>query len=182
MLIHSKSNRQQSNRHAGFGLIEVIVSVLVISIGLLGVASMQVSSIKMNQGAYHQSQANILINEMFDRMRLNREAFIAGHYDDVTTNSEAPSAQSCITSATGCSNEQLANNDIRDFSGFFNDVNALGDNFFPFIPGGSASIARNAVNSEATVTVSWNQDVWTNIEGVRSKNSELQQLTITVRI
>ena len=55
----------------GVGLIEVLVTLLVLSTSLLALAAMQMRSLQFNQGAYLRSQANIYAYDMLDRMRLN---------------------------------------------------------------------------------------------------------------
>ncbi len=56
----------------GFTLIEVLISVIILAIGLLGIAAMQINGIKTNDSAYLRSQASILAYEIIDRMRANR--------------------------------------------------------------------------------------------------------------
>jgi len=58
----------------GFTLIEVLIAVLVLSIGLLGLASLQANGLRSNFGAYARSQAVILANDMADRIRANPTA------------------------------------------------------------------------------------------------------------
>ncbi|MBI2380820.1 MAG: type IV pilus modification protein PilV [Gammaproteobacteria bacterium] len=57
----------------GFSLVEVMVAVLVFSVGLLGFAALQISSLNNNQEAYLQSQALAVANDLASRMRANRE-------------------------------------------------------------------------------------------------------------
>jgi type IV pilus assembly protein PilV len=56
----------------GVTLLEVLVSVLVLSVGLLGYAGLQMISLKNNNSAYQRSQATLLTNDIMDRMRANR--------------------------------------------------------------------------------------------------------------
>jgi len=65
----------------GATLIEVLVAIVVLSIGLLGLAGLQATSIQANQGAYYRSQASILAADITDRMRANRKAAQAGAYN-----------------------------------------------------------------------------------------------------
>jgi type IV pilus assembly protein PilV len=65
----------------GFTLIESLVALLVLSIGLLGVAAMQLSSLQANNGAFQRTQATFLAQDMADRMRANRGAALDGEYD-----------------------------------------------------------------------------------------------------
>lgn len=60
----------------GIGLIEVLVTVLLLATALLVVASLQMRSLQYNQGAYLRSQANILAYDIIDRMRLNRRNIV----------------------------------------------------------------------------------------------------------
>jgi type IV pilus assembly protein PilV len=75
----------------GFTLVESLVALLVLSIGLLGVAAMQLSSLQANNGAFQRSQATFLAQDIADRMRANRARALAGDYD-FTFGTAAPSS------------------------------------------------------------------------------------------
>nr|WP_163501138.1 type IV pilus modification protein PilV [Halomonas socia] len=64
----------------GVTLVEVLIAVLVLSVGLLGVAAMQTTSLQMNHSAYLRSQANNMAYDIIDRMRANRSASLDGDY------------------------------------------------------------------------------------------------------
>lgn len=83
-------------REKGISLIEVLVTLLVTSIGLLGIAAMQAKSLQFNHGAYLRSQANILAYDMADRMRLNRDAARAGQYN-LALSAGKPTASNIVT-------------------------------------------------------------------------------------
>ena len=61
----------------GFTLVEVLVALVILSIGLLGVAGMQISGMKGNHNAFLRSQAQQYAYEMLDMMRANRDAATA---------------------------------------------------------------------------------------------------------
>ncbi|MEF3193874.1 MAG: type IV pilus modification protein PilV [Halothiobacillaceae bacterium] len=65
----------------GIGLIEVLVAVLVLSIGLLGIAALQSNALKNAQSSLNRSQAVMLSYFMLDAMRINRAAAVGGQYD-----------------------------------------------------------------------------------------------------
>jgi len=65
----------------GFTLLEVMISLLILSIGLLGIAALQANSLKTNHGAYQRTQAIFLAYDMMDRLRANRTAALAGQCD-----------------------------------------------------------------------------------------------------
>ncbi len=72
---------QPGGRQRGFSFIEVLVAVLILSIGLLGLASLQIAGVQANHSAYLRSQATLFSYEIVDAMRANREAAINGQYN-----------------------------------------------------------------------------------------------------
>lgn len=70
-----------SRRQSGMTLVEVLVTLVVISVGLLGVAALQLTSLKGNQESYVRSQAAMLAADLLDRMRANQAGFRVGQYD-----------------------------------------------------------------------------------------------------
>ena len=66
---------------SGFSLLEVLIAMIILSVGLLGIAAMQLVSLKTNHGAYQRSQATILAYDMMDRLRANRVIAMAEGYD-----------------------------------------------------------------------------------------------------
>lgn len=64
----------------GFSMIEVLVTVLILAIGLLGLAGLQSTGLRQNHSAYLRSQATILAYDIVDRMRANRTAALDGEY------------------------------------------------------------------------------------------------------
>ena len=56
----------------GFSLIEVLVAVLILSLGLLGVASLQIVSLRSTQDAYYRSIATVQLTAMIERLRANQ--------------------------------------------------------------------------------------------------------------
>lgn len=67
-------------RQRGATLIEALVSVFIISIGLLGAAALQNSALRNNQSSYERTQTAILSQTILDAMRANPEGVTAGGY------------------------------------------------------------------------------------------------------
>ena len=60
-------------RHArGVGLIEVLVSVMVLAVGLLGIAAMQSMALRGGQGSMESTQAVMATNSILEAIRANR--------------------------------------------------------------------------------------------------------------
>lgn len=81
--------RASRNRQTGVSLIEVLIAVLILSLGLLGMAGMQARAIKTNQSSYARGQAVMLSYYMLDAMRADPATAKKGDYN--TTNSCAAS-------------------------------------------------------------------------------------------
>jgi type IV pilus assembly protein PilV len=75
-LIAMKSLSQiaPASKQRGVGLLEVLITALVLAVGLLGMAALQIRSTQFNQSAYIRSQANILAFDIADKMRSNTGA------------------------------------------------------------------------------------------------------------
>ena len=66
---------------SGFTIVEVLVSLVILSIGLLGIAKLVLYSAHSNDSAYLRSQATQLAYEILDNMRANPTAAAAGNYN-----------------------------------------------------------------------------------------------------
>ena len=77
--IHSLCQLSQSQR--GVGLIEVLVALLLFSIGFVGVAALQTRSLATNNRAMARSMATVLSYSILDSMRLDRSAVLHGDYN-----------------------------------------------------------------------------------------------------
>lgn len=65
----------------GVGLIEVLITLVVLGVGILGLATLQTVALKNNNSAMARSQAVVLSYAMFDILRANRPAALAGSYN-----------------------------------------------------------------------------------------------------
>jgi len=68
------------NSNGGFTLIEILIALLVLSLGLIGLAMLQATGLRFNTESYMRSQATILAYDIIDRMRANKTAADAGDY------------------------------------------------------------------------------------------------------
>src|SRR3546814_3969485 len=78
-------------RMEGFGLIEVLVSMLILGVGILGMIGLQLNALQFNQTAAFRSHATFLAYDIADRMRANAPAALAGSYRSEEHTSELQS-------------------------------------------------------------------------------------------
>ena len=127
-------------RSGGFSLVESLVALVVLSVGLLGVARMYVFSLQNGRSALLNTQAVTLAADIADRIRANRTAGIdyAGTAADF----------GCVDGGVDCSPTQMASNDLLVWQ---NEVaNAL--------PNGQASVTVDVATNPTTYVISvvWN--------------------------
>lgn len=109
----------------GLTLIEVLVTLVILSVGLLGMAAMQFTGIRSANGSSFRTQATLFADDMVERMRANPTAVNDNVFLDVNsaTNINCGTAPTtyCADSYNGtaavdaatCSTTQLANYDIN---------------------------------------------------------------------
>lgn len=64
----------------GVSLLEVLIAVLVLSLGLLGVAGLQTANIRNTQSAHQRTMAVLLASSMAERIRANATAAVNGSF------------------------------------------------------------------------------------------------------
>ena len=140
-----------SSSQAGFTIIEMLIAVLVISIGLLGMAGLQTSGIQQSHNSYLKTQASMLAYDMADRMRSNLAGVAAGHYNAVDSmDSPITSAPGCISSNTACSASDTATYDVYQWT----NSSAEGS-IASLLPSGYGMISQNG--GVFTITVLWDE-------------------------
>jgi len=101
----SKSMKSQS----GFTMVETLVALVVLAIGLLGIAALYLNSLQAGRSAIYRTEAVNLAADLADRIRSNRTAL--GAYANVFTDAPAD-VPACYTTA-GCTAAQLAASDLN---------------------------------------------------------------------
>ena len=84
-------------KQSGFTLLEVMVAVFVLSVGLLGLAHLQITALKTNQSADLRTQASMYASDILNRMRANRIASQTGAYN-IDATDDTPSAGGNVAS------------------------------------------------------------------------------------
>jgi type IV pilus assembly protein PilV len=126
---------QTNHSSKGFTLLEVLIALLVFSLGLLGMAGMLSLSVKTTHVAYQRTQASFLAQAMADRMHANVLGVWNGNYALTGSATNTGTIQAC-TSGTACTVSQVATRDLQ-----------LWDNqLLQFLPTPSRSITCPATN------------------------------------
>jgi len=109
-----KYNFHKNTRQSGFTLIEVLVTLVIIAVGLLGLANVQLIGLKNNQSAYQRSQATIAIYDMVERIRSNASEI--DNYVATAIEVKAATKVATCTTATGCSTAEMAATDLAEWN------------------------------------------------------------------
>lgn len=132
-----------ASTQSGFTLLEVLVAVVVLSLGLLGLAGLQVATLRNNQIAYYRGIAVQQAYDMADRIRANQIGARNGAYDNL--DALTPADPDCL--GNSCTPAQIAVADHAIWNG--NNGNIL--------PGGVGTVSVNA-DGAFLITVSWNEN------------------------
>jgi type IV pilus assembly protein PilV len=108
-----------SGRHSrGFTLVEALVALVVLSIGMLGIAALHVESLRSGRSALLRTQAIVLATDMADRIRANPTATISYRKAE---NDTGTVTAACNPAGAGCTPAQMAAHDIASWIGVVDD-------------------------------------------------------------
>ena len=91
---------------AGFSMLEVLVSLILVALTMLGQAGLQASALKLSKGAASRMQAVMLTDEIAERIENNK----VGDYSLSSATTASAASTNCMTS--NCSSSQLASYDL----------------------------------------------------------------------
>jgi len=151
----------------GFTLLEVMVTIIVLALGLLGLASLQVFSLKNNHVSYYRAIASQQAYDMEDRLRANLAGVVnspgpdgtiyttnchpanpnnqGACYDDLLSAGVLPADPACVNTAAGCTADNMA---LTDAFQWLSNTAAL-------LPGGKGMVSciRGPLNSFCAPTI-----------------------------
>lgn len=114
-------------------MIEVLVTIVVVSFGMLGFAGLLNESISANRQAHMRSQATLLAHDIVERMRVNRPAAVAGNYS--------------IPLATSPASGTLAGDDLVEWKSLLAS----------YLPAGDGSVVVDGAGN-VTIVVTWDDN------------------------
>jgi type IV pilus assembly protein PilV len=90
----------------GFGLVEALVALVVVSVGMIGIAVLYGQGLGASRTALYRTQAVILASDMADRIRLNRRV------GSVYQTAAAGTDRNCGPGGVTCTPTQMAEHDL----------------------------------------------------------------------
>jgi type IV pilus assembly protein PilV len=131
-LIEPAPSRCRGRAQMGASMLELLVSLLIFSFGMLGLAGLQIRSLSMSQSSLYRSQATALADDILDRMRADRANAAAGNWNTALA-----------TTAANVTGTELYKTDMKDWK---TTVESL-------LPAGQASV--DVAAGIVTVTLTW---------------------------
>lgn len=140
----------QLHHHSGFSLIEVLISIFILAVGLLGAAGLQMRSLQQEQSAYFRSQATLMAYDMADRMRSNASGLASGEYNNPTASDNSCSALTIASGATvtACTPAQMATHDMYEWAGSGSSINNIAN----ILPNGSGIVCLDSSPDDGTAS------------------------------
>lgn len=111
----SKRAGQRARAQAGFSMIEVLISLVLIAVAMFGHAGLQLNAMKFAKGGASRMQAAFLSNELAERMEANKVGSVNGDYV-VASVSSTPSTASTDCTTTACNASALAAYDLAEWT------------------------------------------------------------------
>ncbi|GMG88580.1 type IV pilus modification protein PilV [Biformimicrobium ophioploci] len=154
---------QSFKQQRGATLIEVLITVLVMAIGLLGLGATQMLSLKNGNNAHHRFMAASAAQDLVERMRANPDGVELGGYSDKSVNG----TESVVSCTATCSASELANMDLYEW-GQLIDVN---------LPDAVGTV--DVDGAIATISVGWKEQ---NTQGRSAEATDDSAFTMQVEL
>ncbi len=156
--------RQYHNRQTGFTLIEVLVSLVILTMGILGIMGMQTISLASGIKSVSRGQAANLSYEIIDRMRANRTETYS-----LALNADISDFEDCFTGP--CTTSKLATFDISEWKCAFlkykssatcttfltHAASTYKASQLPLDGDASVTCTNSGSETTCTVTITWNE-------------------------
>ncbi len=164
------THKPKSQRNSGFTLIEILITIIVVSIGLLGLAGLQISGLRANMGSEERSKATFLASDIAERIRANP----LGNYTNINMTENDCGAQPediCSNynsgTAADCTAAQMATFDVWAWAcGMPVNTGVVPGGVTNVLTGGTGSVQCNDIDngvdadacspgSAHTITITW---------------------------
>ncbi len=124
------------NKNSGFYLIEILITLVVLSLGLLGLGGLQLLSVKSSNESHFRNEASLLLTDLANRARSNAQ----GTNDHFNTINETTITVNCSTTVTACDGSSAC--DATSLAEY--DLNQIACNAKSLLPSGKLEITKIA--------------------------------------
>ncbi|MCH7831107.1 MAG: type IV pilus modification protein PilV [Proteobacteria bacterium] len=131
-----------NNRQRGFSLVEVLITLVIMSVGMLGIAGLYVQSMQAGRTSMFRHNAVTLAGDVADRIRANPGAGIAYAAPNGANNN-------CVNGGVDCSPAQMAAHDILQWKNQAIDTLPAGDVLIVF--------DNSVIPPTYQITISWDE-------------------------
>ena len=155
-------------KQKGFGILEILITVFVLAVGLLGIASLQTLGFRASQGSYMRTIASYKAYEMIDRMRANPDGIAAGSYNAIFGIPQV---------GTDCSQASCSSSAMATY-----DANQWNTELAYLLPSGQGTVTRSG--SVFSVVVRWdeNKKGATGLDCDPDEDTDLSCFTVNVQL
>ncbi|MFO1469002.1 MAG: type IV pilus modification protein PilV [Steroidobacteraceae bacterium] len=152
-----------ARRSRGFTMVEALVALVVLAVGMLGMAGLYVTTLRSGSSAIFRMQAINLATDMADRIRSNRNANL--FYND------APADNNCFgaVAVADCTPEQMAQNDLFLWNAQLTQI----------LPAGNGTVVAAGASAPYTYTITVN---WTEQSSTTTDAGTAQSYVMTIQI
>lgn len=152
-----KTTETRSNKR-GFSLVEVLVAIVIFSIGLLGIASLQIAGMRYAGGSQHRAMATMQAQTIADRLHANLAGVDNGSYN---ITGSMPGTYDTDCGEVDCTSAELAAYDLVTW----NDDNA------DLLPGGTGVVCLDSTPEDGDST-NWQCDNTGNVYAIKIQWTE----------
>jgi len=138
----------------GFTLVELLAAVVVLSIGLLGIAKLSLGAMQSNGSAYMRSQATELVQEIVDDMRANQPWAVTGGYN-IAYGANPGASPDCVHGS--CSAAQIGTYDLSRWTNRLTTLLPLGQGQVSVVQ--AVNPATGSTENTAVISVRWSDSV-----------------------
>lgn len=156
-----------ARKSSGFSMVEALVALVVLGVGMLGIASLYVVTLRSSGSAISRMQAVNLASDLGDRIRANRTAATAYVLNGITADEEDEEDESagCMGADRNCSPAQMAAHDLHLWQ----------QQVLAALPSAQATVAVDTSTNPNTytITVSWLEAQENDAEGADPEDNRL---------
>ena len=179
-------NKHFNHKQCGFSLLEVLISMVIIAVGLLGLSGLQIASLKGTTNAHARNVASLLVMDLSEHMRANPLGVAGAFYDNDVSCDTANSETRC-RGATVCNAEETARFDVLEvMCGVRRSSSVREGGAANLLPAGTLQIncagSCGDLNAIHNVTLGWTESLLHKNQDDANTNADKSSKTLSITI